>query len=573
MKNGISQVFPLTEMQKGMLFHSIMEPNSGIYCEQFIFEILGELNIERLQAAWQRVVNDNDILRISTIAKMVREPVQVVHETVQARFTELNLTDLATGEFEAQLTAYLDVDRRNGFDFDRPHLIRATAIRAAPGRLLFMLTYHHLILDAWSLFLLMKELVEQYDTGAAIDKVAPYYADYVRSLRGHSRDASNEFWREYLSGYRAVTKITRPASLEPVVRNAAAMHREIIYHLDDGLTASLLAVARSKGLTLNSLIQSAWGLVIAEASGERDVVFGITITHRPHDIRDIDRMVGIFINSLPKRVRIDPSMTVHEYIASVQQDQFIIKQHESVALPDIQKLSEIGGGKPIFETLLIFENFLKHPSWKQAENFTVQYFRYLGWTNYPLAIEAMPPDGKNPMYFQVKYDMNYFADGDVRPLLDSLRNHLQALTKEPGKALKDILRPRQRTAYEPGHPAEPPRFSSGQTVVDATFEKLSTIWRSVLNRDVVDSDRTFFELGGHSLLLFQLQTRIFETFGVEIDIVDLFETPTLSGQAAMLRALTTQGVPVGPTWPAKRADERGLRRATPDSEDRKKSHA
>lgn len=539
MNNGISQVFPLTEMQKGMLFHSVIEPNSGIYCEQFIFEILGEVEIERLRAAWQRVVNDNDILRISTIAKMVREPVQVVHETVEAQFAEFNLTGLAPDEFDRQLSAYLEVDRRNGFDFERPHLIRVTAVRAAPGRLLFMLTYHHLILDAWSLFLLMKELVEQYDTGAAVDKVAPYYADYVRSLRGHSREASNGFWREYLSGYRAVTKIARPASIEPVVRNVATTHRELGYDLDDELTANLVAMAKSTGFTLNSLIQSAWGLAVADASGEQDVVFGITITHRPHEIRDIDRMVGIFINSLPKRVRIDPSMSVRDYIASVQQDQFVIKQHESVPLPDIQKLSEIGGGKPIFETLLIFENFLKHPSWRQAENFTVQYFRYVGWTNYPLAIEAMPPDGKKPLYFQVKYDMNYFAEGDVCPLLDSLRNHLQAITQEPGKALKDILRPRPQAAHEFVEPAAPLR-SSGQAFVDATFEKLSTIWRSVLETNAVDSERTFFELGGHSLLLFQLQTLIFENFAVDIDIVDLFETPTLSGQAAMLRRLTTQ---------------------------------
>lgn len=536
MKNSISQVFPLTEMQKGMLFHSIMEPNSGIYCEQFIFEVLGEIDIDRLQDAWQRVVADNDILRISTIAKMVREPVQVVHEGVQAEFTELDLTGLSSDAFESRLTAYLDGDRARGFDFDRPHLIRATAITVASGRLLFMLTYHHLVLDAWSLFLLMKELVEQYDTGAAIDKVTPYYADYVRSLRGHERAASDAFWRDYLSGYSSVTKIARSATGGSVLRNAAAMHREIVYTLDHDLTADLLTMAKSTGLTLNSLIQSAWGLVIAEASGERDVVFGITITHRPHEIRDIDRMVGIFINSLPKRVRIDPDMTVGDYVGSVQKDQFVIKQHESVPLPDIQKLSAIGGGRPIFETLLIFENFLKHPSWKQAENFTVQYFRYIGWTNYPLAVEAMPPDGKNPLYFQVKYDMNYFTEADVHALLDSMRDYLRAVSGHHHAPLADILRHRQVRQVEPDL-ALAPRYRSTETVVDGIYDKLSAIWSTVLGRQIDDATRSFFELGGHSLLLFQLQTQIFKVFEVEVDIVDLFEKPTLPEQAKLLRAI------------------------------------
>ncbi len=250
----------------------------------------------------------------------------------------------------------------------------------------------------------MKELVEHYDTGGSIAKVSPFYSDYVKSLRSNERAQSENFWKNYLAGYDSVTPVTEAPGNGSLSRNSLETHLEIVHHVSATLSRRLLDFSRRTGLTLNTLIQGAWGLTVAGASGNDDVVFGITITHRPHHIANIDKMGGIFINSLPKRIRITPGQKITDYLAAIQADQALIKRHEQVALPDIQILSDIPGGEPIFQTLLIFENFLKSPAWQQSRDLSIRHFRYVGWTNYPMAIEAMPPADDKPLFFQVKFD-------------------------------------------------------------------------------------------------------------------------------------------------------------------------
>lgn len=534
MSHEFTQIFPLTEMQKGMLFHSVMEPSSGIYCEQFMFEITGALDLAQLRAAWQSVVNENDILRIATRYSAIREPVQVVYPSVESTVEFIDLSRFPSGEQASQLETWLAEDRAKGFVLQTPRPIRAALFRRAPESHLLLLTYHHLILDAWSLFLLMKELIEQYDTGSSINKVRPFYSEYVRSLRANQNDDSRDFWRHYLSGYNRVTQVSDVVLGGVPSRNSIDTHHEIVRDLPRLLSDQLMALSRQSGLTTNTLIQGAWGLVIAEASKDDDVVFGITITHRPHQIANIDRMVGIFINSLPKRVRLPHDKTLREYLLSIQQDQTQIKEHEHVALPDIQNLSEIDGGKPIFETLLIFENFLKNPSWQQARDFTVKYFRYIGWTNYPLAIEAMPAEGARAMFFQVKFDSNYFSRQRIDHLLDRLAFFLQTIVTDLELPIREVVQLRPRVAGNDA--AREPAARVPLTVDADVCRALVKIWSTVLEVAEFDDTRSFFEVGGHSLLLFRLQAEMQVHFGIEIDIVELFDHPTVDQQASLVEA-------------------------------------
>jgi len=246
--NTIREIFPMTEMQKGMLFHSVMEPNSGIYCEQFMFEIRGTLDHDKLSNAWQKVVDSNDILRISTQFRHVKEPVQIVHDGVASPVALLDLTGKSQTEQDEALEAFLENDRRDGFPLEKPALIRACAIRTAEDRHIFLLTYHHLILDAWSLFLLMKELVECYDVGIQVGKVSPYYSDYVNNLRQFRGGETAEFWKEYLDGYNRVTRVSDRDASGTVTRNSLSTHKEIVYRLNNALTDDIVAAARSGGL-------------------------------------------------------------------------------------------------------------------------------------------------------------------------------------------------------------------------------------------------------------------------------------------------------------------------------------
>ncbi|MBV8827416.1 MAG: hypothetical protein JO220_20710 [Hyphomicrobiales bacterium] len=538
MINNIQQVFPLTEMQKGMLFHSVMEPSSGIYCEQFLFEIKGEVDGKRLEAAWAAVVGGNDILRISTRYSRVREPVQIVHGSVLTSLPQLDLSGFPSAVQDDKLERLLAADREKNFDLARPELIRAQLLRMEYNRYILLLTYHHMLLDAWSLFLVMKELIERYETGTALESVKPYYSDYVASLRSHRLEDSRAFWRKYLDGYRTVTSVADRPSGQGIERNSLRLHKELVYRLPSELSEAVVQAARDYGHTLNTVLQAAWGLVVSSWSGEDDVVFGITITHRPYHIANIDKMVGIFINSLPKRLAINGDDTIRDYLGRVYRDQAEIKAHEHVPLPEIQKGSQIPGGVPIFETLLIFENFLKDRSWQQARDFTVDYYRYVGWTNYPLAIEAMPPEGHRPIFFQVKYDTNYFSADRVNSLLDLLRNYLETFVQGPDRQIDTFRRKAAsgRTRVE-DRPTSVLCVHGGPE--DALCGEVRAIWSSLLNSKSLDDAQSFFEAGGHSLLLFELQTRLYDKFGIELSIVDLFDNPTVELQAQFIFAAQT----------------------------------
>jgi len=533
MDSNVSQIFPLTEMQKGMLFHSVMEPNSGIYCEQFMFQIDGSLDVDRFERAWQGVVNENDILRISTCFKGVREPVQVVHKEVSHSVSLVDLSDNPDA-FLSRLDQLLISDRHRGFRFDQPELIRAALVKRTNDQHILLLTYHHLILDAWSLFLLMKELVEHYDTGGSIAKVSPFYSDYVKSLRSSERVQSDDFWKSYLTGYGSVTHVADAQSNSAVSRNSLETHLEIVHHVSATLSARLLDCSRRTGLTLNTLIQGAWGLTVAGASGDDDVVFGITITHRPHHIASIDKMVGIFINSLPKRIRISRDQTIADYLTAIQSDQANIKRHEQVALPDIQILSDIPGGQPIFQTLLIFENFLKSPAWQQSRDLSIRHFRYVGWTNYPMAIEAMPPADDKPLFFQVKFDTNYFSAKRVQELLINMEGFLEVIAARPDDKVSDLVSVSARAVASTAvrRPTE-----QSEDIGSAYHSEIADIWKRIIGLEQFDSRLSFFEAGGHSLLLFQLQAELRTQYGVDIELVDLFDSPTVALQAQRVEAL------------------------------------
>jgi acyl carrier protein len=533
---NIEKIFPLTEMQKGMLFHSVMEPHSGIYCEQFLFAIEGDCDTKRVAEAWQRVVSDNPILRIATRYTAVKEPVQIVFKEVQAEISNVDLSfGKAEVDFENGLKDFLKNDRHRGFNFETPHLIRAALIKKDAGTYIFALTYHHLILDAWSLFLLMKELVEQYDTGSAIGKVRPYYSDYVRALRGKELEESKDFWRSYLAGYNHVTPVADKVLVDGPNRNSLDDHREFVHVLSLSLSNTIAAFSKKSSITQNTLIQAAWAMTLGRAENVRDVVYGITITHRPHTIKNIDKMVGIFINSLPKRVHIKDDLTVIELLGEIQQDQLRMKLHEHVPLPEIQLLSNISRGQPIFESLLIFENFLKSPTWKNAQDFNVRHFRYVGWTNYPMAIEVMPMEDGIPMFFQVKYDANYLTENRIEELMRSLEKNLDRIVQGADALVKDVFPTEKSSQQRLIRNSSPVRMEGDFD--ERIANDLAEIWKSILKKDVVDFHSTFFEVGGHSLLLFELQNRIKQKFNLTIELVDLFDRPTIAMQTLLVREL------------------------------------
>ncbi|WP_030607896.1 non-ribosomal peptide synthetase [Streptomyces sclerotialus] len=532
--DGIEAVHPLTEMQKGMLFHSLLDPDSGVYFEQFLYAVEGDLDLDAYHRAWQQVVDRHEILRVWIASRGLSEPLQAVQKDAELGWTVLDWAGRGEDEQRALLEEYLDEDRRRGFAFDRAPLFRLTLVRLAERRFKLVMSYHHLILDAWSLFVLLRDSLELYHAG--LEGRAPElrptrsFGDYVAFLEREDTDAAREYWLRRLAGFRSPTLIGRAERLG-LSASSQEMHAEARLDLGEELTERLLAYGRARQLTLNSLVQGAWAVVVGAFSGQDDVCFGITITHRPVALAGVEDIVGIFINSLPMRVGLAHDEPVGRWLRGIQRTQVAARTHDHYPLPLIQQRTDLPSGQPLFESLLIFENFPRGTGWTGRGGVDVRQERYVGWTNYPFAIEAMPEE---QLFFQVKYDLAFFDEAAVDRILGAFRHVLERIadggTDTLGELVTRLAAQRPQRAAADGEQAAAPAFPArGTAVADGAVTEpatedertLARIWAEVLQVERVDVHTPFLALGGSSLAAMRV-VALAEAEGFDVELRDLF---------------------------------------------------
>ncbi|MFD0455796.1 condensation domain-containing protein [Streptomyces violaceoruber] len=212
--DGIETVYPLTEMQKGMLFHSLLDPDSGVYFEQFLYAVDGEVDLDAYHRAWQQVVDRHEILRVWIATKGLSEPLQAVQRTAELGWTVLDWSERTEAEQKELLERYLDEDRRRGFPYERAPLFRLTMVRLGATTYKLVMSYHHLILDAWSLFVLLRDSLEIYHSGleGRLPELRPTrsFGDYVSFLEHEDIEGARDYWLERLAASAA-----RPSSAAP----------------------------------------------------------------------------------------------------------------------------------------------------------------------------------------------------------------------------------------------------------------------------------------------------------------------------------------------------------------------
>jgi len=526
----IERLYPLTDMQKGMLFHSLLDPGSGVYCEQFIHTLKGDLDLETYNHAWQAVVDRHEILRVWIALQGMQEPHQVVQREATLEWTVCDWRQ-ESGAQQTLLEDYLREDRRRGFDYTQAPLFRLAVMRMEDRTFKLVMSYHHLILDAWSLFVLLRDSLELYS--AQLEGRSPQLAptrsfgDYVALLKKEEQDAARAYWQERLRGFRRPTMVS---GVERLTLSASdlELHSETRLDLGGELSGALMEYARRRRLTLNSLVQGAWALVLGRLSGQADICFGITITHRPVALEGVENLVGIFINSLPIRIGIAPKLRVDDWLQEIQDTQVAARTHEHYSLPLIQQRSELPSDQPLFETLLIFENFPRGVGWSGRGGIEVRQERYIGWTNYPFAIEAMPDE---TLYFQVKYDRAFFSAARVEEVLETFRTILECVASGRNERLVDIVGQAQAqmpVAADGGADTLPMRGTvaereEGEVSFAETPEEqaLAGIWRDVLDLSVVDVETRFLALGGNSLAAMRVLA-LSQRDGFEFELTDLF---------------------------------------------------
>jgi len=435
-RRNVEDIYPLSPLQQGILFHSVYSEGAA-YQEQFPLLLLGELDVDALERAFRGVVARHGALRTGFAWEGVPQPLQFVLRQAQPAFDRLDWSGAGDG-WRARFDALMDADLRRGHDLKRPPLVRMTVARVDARRHVMLLSMHHAVIDGWSLPLVVGELDALYHAeraGRPADlPPAPRYRDYVQWLMGRDAAAAEAFWRGALAGFRRAT----PLPLDRGPQAAGDQRVKETVAVDAALIERAQAFARAQGVTLNTLAQAAWALLLARHAGDEDVVFGATVSGRPPEIAGVERTVGLFINTVPVRVRFDESASVGEWLRGIQRAQVETRQFEYARLVDVQGWSDVPRESPLFESLLVFENYPVRMGGGDdgAPALEAEGLPAPERTNYALTLIVAPSGDETQL--RLAYDPARFSGAAAARIVAGVQAALAALVASADRAVGEL---------------------------------------------------------------------------------------------------------------------------------------
>ena len=436
----LEEVLPLSPLQEGLLFHALYDAQApDVYTVQLALDLEGLLEEDVLKAAVRTLLQRHSSLRVGFEHEDLGRPVQIVMPAAEPAWHRIDLSLLDEAAREQRVTQILAEDRARRFDLASPPLLRCMLIRLAADQHRLILSSHHLLTDGWSVPILVQELFTLYAHKAdatVLPRVTPY-RDYLSWLAAQDRAAAVSAWKEALAGLEEATRL---APHDP--GRASVISEQISLALSETLTVAMTQQARTHGLTLNTLIQSAWAILLGRLTGHDDVVFGVTVAGRPPEIAGIETMVGLFINTLPLRIKLPPAKPLLHLLKELQDSQSRLIAHQHLGLAEIQALT---GLSELFDTLIVFENYPIDRSSLTTEAGSLRLTHVEGRdaAHYPLSLAAIP--GQR-LQLRLDYQPDLFDRDTVEAIAGRLIRLLEAAVVDPNQPIGrlDILAPEER---------------------------------------------------------------------------------------------------------------------------------
>ncbi|WP_033954343.1 condensation domain-containing protein, partial [Streptomyces sp. CNQ431] len=435
----VEDVYPLTPLQSGMLFHALAEPGSPAYLEQFVLTLDGVADPARLADAWQRTVERSDALRVGLVWEGVREPVQVVRRRaeVPVTFLDRSATALTEEAQDAFLREFLDEDRARGIDLATAPLMRVALIRLpGEGRVQLVWTFHHLLLDGWSTAAFLSDVLAEYAVltgdGTASPTARGSFGDYLRWLAGQDQEAGRGHWRRSLAGYEEPVALPYDHAPEQVRRGQSSAR--VTVELDAAVAGRAGAYARDHRITQNALVQGAWALVLSQYAGRHDVVFGTTVSGRPADLPGAEALLGLFINTLPVRVSAAPGVRAADWLRGIQDQQAESRRYEYVALSDVE--TDLTPGASLFDSLVVFENYPVDEAAAARHGIGVRAAEAVEATHYALTLIAAATGDR--LGLTLAYDPALFEQATAERLAGQLAAAVTRLVERPEAPVAEI---------------------------------------------------------------------------------------------------------------------------------------
>jgi amino acid adenylation domain-containing protein len=432
-KNVVS-IYRLSGLQEGMLFHSLYNEQFGSYIEQFICDII-DADLSVLKAAWAEIIAKHTILRTGFYYESFSIPVQCVYRDVTLPIIEIDYSELDLASQTKVFDDFLTADRERGFDFNLPPLMRITLFRLNNNRYRMLWSFHHILFDGWSLPVLMSEFLEAYELllqgQAVVQTPEDKYEDFIRYLERRDKWAEESYWRNYLQGISEGTSLPFVKKTNAALLKAKFLSVNKVF--DKDASALISAYVKKYRITLNTLMQGIWALLLNRYTGNADVLFGAVVSGRPDELPGVEHRVGLFINTIPFKASFD-NQEIINWLQSLQADQAASRNYQHATLQSIKEWTGIKAD--LFDSLLVFENYPVNKAINAKQwSLKVENANTYEQTNYPLTILIADADGLN---FTFNYNADLLETTYVQSIVDQFAYVLSQVTEGAVKTLNEI---------------------------------------------------------------------------------------------------------------------------------------
>ncbi|MBR8843002.1 non-ribosomal peptide synthetase [Pseudoalteromonas sp. JC3] len=433
---AIQDIYATTPMQEGMLYHSHLE--RGAYANQLFMEVIGEVDLGHLRAAWQCLVDRYDIFRTGFRTSELGIINQIVHQQVTLPWQEFDLSQLDVAEQQAIVNQMRAEDKAEGFNVNMPPLVRVTVWQLAPQHYQLLWTQHHALIDGWCSGIVFSELLAIYHAlsnkrDIQLSPAVPY-KNYIAWLQSKDSDKAEQFWRTQVGQITERSHLPFSRYLEQPDYVVAREYLQLTVEQTNALTL----LAKQTRTTLNVVLQAAWALLLSRANRSKQVTFGTTVSGRPADLNGVESMVGLFINTVPAVISLDSEQSVSELLLQLQSDYIERDEYSYFPLSKIQKLSSEHAGRGLFDSLLVFENYprsLSDASRHTEQSLQIKNIESQQGNNFPLSLIASHGE---VLKIKFEYHSNHYSKHGIEQLRSCLGEILTAMSHGSDKPISTL---------------------------------------------------------------------------------------------------------------------------------------
>ncbi|MED1422470.1 amino acid adenylation domain-containing protein [Bacillus altitudinis] len=545
-RDQVQDMYYLSPMQEGMLFHTLHHQEKGFYVEQMDMNVKGTLRSDLLEKSMNIIVERYDIFRTVFLHEKVKRPVQVVLKNRPFQLDIVDIQDLSESEQLERIDRFKQKDQLRGFDLSKDLLMRASVFQTGPSSYRWIWSYHHILLDGWCFGLVVQELFAIYhallhDIPYRLEPVKPY-KEYIQWLEKQDKQASLEYWTQSLAGFEGQSTFKEQ-------RKQTNEHElgEIEWAMSKEETAALSELALQQNATLSSALQSIWSILLSRYQRSNDVLFGTVVSGRPADLAGVDRMVGLFINVIPRRIQLTDQMTFRSLLSETQQQSLAAEPHQYIPIYDIQAKA---GQQQLIDHIVVFENV---PAAKKDEQesllgFTVEDKNVYEKSNYDLNLLASPGE---QLQLKLAFNQRAFDPAFVHKLKDQLTLLIRGTIKHPDQSVHTLTLVTKQEKQRMLEEWNAPELEHDQLYLTKWFEHNVRKQPNAVALSAGDHTMTYAELNEQANRL----ARHLQKNGVEHQTVTAIlaeRTPELIvSLLAVLKAGATY-VPIDPDYPESR---------------------